>query len=194
MYFDFAVVSALFLIGLFLSISFYLIILGLSFIGLSYILVYVGAVEGETPKYNHNYAALVKIQLHKVLLIIVNFCNVQYKNIIFSVVNKYIYRAGSISVNYLKIFSHYFSPRTYVGSGTTLKSFYSTPLSAFLLTEGAATPSSVPLSLASRDVAFSSYTENEEYTKINIQDEVFINWFVGFSGPACLQVVDNRGI
>jgi hypothetical protein len=71
-----------------------------------------------------------------------------------------------------------------VGSGTTLKSFYSTPLSAFLLTEGAATPSSVPLSLASRDVAFSSYTENEEYTKINIQDEVFINWFVGFSGPA----------
>lgn len=192
------IVSALFLIGLFLSISCYLIILGLTFIGLSYLLVYVGAVEGETLKYNHNYAALVKIQLHKVLLIIVNFYNVQYKNIIFSVVNKYIYRAGSISVNYLEIFSHYFSPRTYAGSGTTLKSFYSTPLSAFLLTEGAATPSSVPLSLASRDVAFSSYTENEEYTKINIQDEVFINWFVGFSdGESNFTIIlhkDSNGI
>jgi NADH-ubiquinone oxidoreductase chain 6 len=38
-------VSVLFLIGLFLSISSYLIILGLSFIGLSYLLVYVGAVS-----------------------------------------------------------------------------------------------------------------------------------------------------
>ena len=35
----------MFLIGLFLSISSYLIILGLSFIGLSYLLVYVGAVS-----------------------------------------------------------------------------------------------------------------------------------------------------
>jgi NADH-ubiquinone oxidoreductase chain 6 len=39
------VVSVLFLIGLFLSISTYLIILGLNFIGLSYLLVYVGAVS-----------------------------------------------------------------------------------------------------------------------------------------------------
>lgn len=39
------VVSVLFLIGLFLSIASYLIILGLSFIGLSYLLVYVGAVS-----------------------------------------------------------------------------------------------------------------------------------------------------
>ena len=37
--------SVLFLIGLFLSISSYLIILGLSFIGLSYLLVYIGAVS-----------------------------------------------------------------------------------------------------------------------------------------------------
>jgi nicotine oxidoreductase len=44
MYF-FVIVSALFLIGLFLSISCYLIILGLNFIGLSYLLVYVGAVS-----------------------------------------------------------------------------------------------------------------------------------------------------
>ena len=39
------IVSVLFLIGLFLSISGYLIILGLNFIGLSYLLVYVGAVS-----------------------------------------------------------------------------------------------------------------------------------------------------
>ena len=39
------IVSALFLIGLFLSISCYLILLGLNFIGLSYLLVYVGAVS-----------------------------------------------------------------------------------------------------------------------------------------------------
>ena len=39
------IVSVLFLIGLFLSISSYLLILGLNFIGLSYLLVYVGAVS-----------------------------------------------------------------------------------------------------------------------------------------------------
>ena len=39
------IVSVLFLIGLFLSIASYLIIIGISFIGLSYLLVYVGAVS-----------------------------------------------------------------------------------------------------------------------------------------------------
>ncbi len=39
------IVSVLFLIGLFLSIATYLILLGISFIGLSYLLVYVGAVS-----------------------------------------------------------------------------------------------------------------------------------------------------
>lgn len=39
------IVSVLFLIGLFLSIASYLVILGLNFIGLSYLLVYVGAVS-----------------------------------------------------------------------------------------------------------------------------------------------------
>jgi NADH-ubiquinone oxidoreductase chain 6 len=39
------IVSVLFLIGLFLSISTYLMVLGLNFIGLSYLLVYVGAVS-----------------------------------------------------------------------------------------------------------------------------------------------------
>lgn len=39
------IVSVLFLIGLFLSVSIYLILIGLNFIGLSYLLVYVGAVS-----------------------------------------------------------------------------------------------------------------------------------------------------
>jgi NADH-ubiquinone oxidoreductase chain 6 len=39
------IVSVLFLIGLFLSIATYLILLGMNFIGLSYLLVYVGAVS-----------------------------------------------------------------------------------------------------------------------------------------------------
>lgn len=39
------IISVLFLIGLFLSVSSYLLVLGLSFIGLSYLLVYVGAVS-----------------------------------------------------------------------------------------------------------------------------------------------------
>lgn len=39
------IVSALYLIGLFISISAYLILIGLNFIGLSYLLVYVGAVS-----------------------------------------------------------------------------------------------------------------------------------------------------
>ena len=39
------IISILFLIGLFLSISCYLIFTGLNFIGLSYLLVYIGAVS-----------------------------------------------------------------------------------------------------------------------------------------------------
>ena len=39
------IVSVLFLIGLFANISLYLILLGLTFIGLSYLIVYIGAVS-----------------------------------------------------------------------------------------------------------------------------------------------------
>lgn len=39
------IVSVLYLIGLFLSISLYLILTGLNFIGLSYLLVYIGAIS-----------------------------------------------------------------------------------------------------------------------------------------------------
>ena len=72
------IVSVLFLIGLFLCISAYLILIGLNFIGLSYLLVYVGAVL----KCMNKYAALVRIQLYKALLIINNFLfkTMLYKN------------------------------------------------------------------------------------------------------------------
>ena len=39
------IISVLFLIGLFLNVAFYLIILGINFIGLSYLIVYIGAVS-----------------------------------------------------------------------------------------------------------------------------------------------------
>lgn len=39
------IVSVLFLIGLFINVACYLLILGINFIGLSYLLVYVGAVS-----------------------------------------------------------------------------------------------------------------------------------------------------
>ena len=63
------IVSVLFLIGLFASISCYLIMLGLSFIGLSYIIVYLGAVLKQV----WNKAGLVLIQLYKLLLILIKF-------------------------------------------------------------------------------------------------------------------------
>jgi NADH-ubiquinone oxidoreductase chain 6 len=44
-FFLFVIVSVLFLIGLFLCIASYLILTGLNFIGLSYLLVYIGAVS-----------------------------------------------------------------------------------------------------------------------------------------------------
>lgn len=62
------IVSILFLIGLFASISSYLIAIGLSFLGLSYLIVYIGAVNKCTK-----YAALVQIQLYKVYLILIKF-------------------------------------------------------------------------------------------------------------------------
>jgi NADH-ubiquinone oxidoreductase chain 6 len=39
------IISILFLIGLFLSISIYLLLAGISFIGISYLVVYIGAVS-----------------------------------------------------------------------------------------------------------------------------------------------------
>jgi hypothetical protein len=55
------IVSVLFLIGLFLCISAYLILTGLNFIGLSYLLVYIGAVMKPMEHLN----ALVRVLFYK---------------------------------------------------------------------------------------------------------------------------------
>jgi hypothetical protein len=66
------IVSVLFLIGLFASISCYLIMLGLSFIGLAYLIVYIGAVF----KYVwNNVAAWVQLLLYKGLFNLIKFFN-----------------------------------------------------------------------------------------------------------------------
>jgi len=68
------IVSVLFLIGLFLCISAYLILTGLNFIGLSYLLVYIGAVKDRMVRsLRSKWAAWVRIPLYKVLLIINHF-------------------------------------------------------------------------------------------------------------------------
>lgn len=72
------IVSVLHLIALFANVSFYLIIIGLNFIGLSYLIVYIGAVKER----NHNeIAAWVKIPLYKVFLIVIKlfqFTNLEF--------------------------------------------------------------------------------------------------------------------
>ena len=68
------IVSVLFLIGLFLCISAYLILTGLNFIGLSYLLVYIGAVKKRMARLlRSKFAAWVIIPLYKIFLIINNF-------------------------------------------------------------------------------------------------------------------------
>lgn len=64
------IVSVLHLIALFAYVSFYLIIIGLNFVGLSYLIVYVGAVKERILNFKE-IAALVKIQLYKVFLIVI---------------------------------------------------------------------------------------------------------------------------
>ena len=86
------IVSVLFLIGLFSAISSYLIILGLSFIGLSYLIVYIGAVILCIKKIK--FAALVWIQLYKKMLFILTRLWITYNlegnnsSILFPVKNK----------------------------------------------------------------------------------------------------------
>lgn len=117
------IVSALFLIGLFLSISCYLIMLGINFIGLSYLLVYVGAVKDKNLLCKYRHAALVKLQLHKVLLIIVNFYSVVYKNVLFNIINKCIDTVELISVNSFAVISHYFSPFLHIATSLNYLGF-----------------------------------------------------------------------
>ena len=65
------VVSVLFLIGLFGNVASYLILIGLGFMGLAYLVVYIGAIYLIRQKWS-NIVALVEFQLYKVLLIIID--------------------------------------------------------------------------------------------------------------------------
>jgi hypothetical protein len=105
------VVSVLFLIGLFAGISCYLIMLGLSFIGLSYLIVYIGAVNKSMK-----YAALVQIQLYKVFLILIKF----YEWIVFT------YPSSSFNTKISLIPYHNYCSSVKVKSGIKNENFYST--------------------------------------------------------------------
>ena len=84
--------SVLFLIGLFICVSLYLISIGLEFIGISYLLVYVGAVSilflfilmliniriSELWSDNNNYLPLAIISL--ILLFVILGKNIPYSN------------------------------------------------------------------------------------------------------------------
>lgn len=147
------IVSILFLIGLFASISSYLIAIGLSFLGLSYLIVYIGAVKKSTK-----YAALVRIQLYRVFLILIKF----YQRIIF------IYPSSSSDTKISSIAQHNYS------SGLNVKSTIKKNLRFFLR----------PLN------------NNKFYSTlpcINLDDENFIRWFVGFSdGEANFSIVYQK--
>lgn len=95
------IVSVLFLIGLFLNIACLLILVGYNYIGLSYILVYVGAVV----KCKNN-AAQVKILLYKVLLIIkiVSFMYLNKSLIKGSLTNPFWTSHGTVNKNRLIAF------------------------------------------------------------------------------------------
>lgn len=84
--------SVLFLIGLFLSISLYLISIGLEFIGISYLLVYVGAISilflfilmlinirvSELQTENNNYLPLAIFSITLLLFIFNNLLPKSY--------------------------------------------------------------------------------------------------------------------
>lgn len=98
------IISILYLIGLFISIACYLIIIGLNFIGLSYLLIYIGAVSilfiFILMLINIRISELVSNNINSVPLVIivslvlnsVLYNNFPHKNITFNILNyKYDY-------------------------------------------------------------------------------------------------------
>jgi NADH-ubiquinone oxidoreductase chain 6 len=92
------IVSILYLIGLFLSISLYLIILDITFVGISYLLVYIGAVSilflfilmlidiriSELHENNNN-------NVYLGIILSTVFYSIFYNNISIVFINEYIY-------------------------------------------------------------------------------------------------------
>lgn len=113
------IVSVLYLIGLFLSISCYLILLGISFVGLSYLLVYVGAVSilflfilmliniriSELVSYTSN-----SIPLGVIVIIALNIYIYQIlpNNILLSNIYTYVYPNNLNYLVYNSLFYHVF--------------------------------------------------------------------------------------
>ena|ERR1700740_2488451 len=113
------IVSVLYLIGLFLSISCYLILLGISFVGLSYLLVYVGAVSilflfilmliniriSELVSYTSN-----SIPLGIIIIIALNVSIYQIlpNNILLSNIYTYVYPNNLNYLVYNNLFYHVF--------------------------------------------------------------------------------------
>jgi NADH-ubiquinone oxidoreductase chain 6 len=93
------IISVLFLIGLFFSISCYLILIGLSFIGISYLLIYVGAVSilfifilmliniriSELLSDTNNYLPLALLTVIPFVFILGQ--NISFNNILFGFMN-----------------------------------------------------------------------------------------------------------
>lgn len=88
------IASLMSLIGLFASISVYLILTGLTFIGFSYLIVYIGAVCGAQAL---NIAGLVKIPLYKVHLILIKF----FQRVVLK--DNYFYISSSSPIFYSKL-------------------------------------------------------------------------------------------
>ena len=149
--------TLLHLIALFAYVSFYLIIIGLNFIGLSYLIVYIGAVFKRTIRlFLSNHAAWVKISLYKVLLII----NILIHLLKFLIV---LYEAEKkLLVDYILNFFLY-------------SSIYSTSnkVSPFL--------NGVPRSQKYSLINKSNKRYYSTYTYADLADEDFLRWFSGFS-------------
>lgn len=110
------VVSVLFLIGLFSTISIYLIMIGLTFIGLSYLLVYIGAVSilflfilmliniriSELVSRNNNYIPLAILSMITLVYILGQkiITNVVQFNILNSFTSSLFEKSFKESINY----------------------------------------------------------------------------------------------
>ena len=160
------IISVLFLIGLFLSISCYLILTGLNFLGLAYLLVYIGAVIKRIIRlFLSNHAAWVKISLYKVLLII-NILNPNFLASLDYLLNLFIYNNIYSTSNKVSIY-------------TSNKVSISTPLR----------PQKSYLISQSYKKCYSTLTPAAP------TDEAFLRWFSGFSdaeGNFSLNFYNNK--
>lgn len=174
------IVSVLFLIGLFASISCYLIMLGLSFIGLAYLIVYIGAVF----KYEwNNGAAWVQLPLYKGLFNLIKFFNLVRR--IFNI------SVSSINRNN----SNFYSSAVYC----------STP-SPPAVVRGVAVVRRLRRGLGKKGVGpyawpnvkfYSTLSSSAELVVRYDTEEEFYRWFVGFAdGESTFAIVfqkDNNG-